>query len=396
MKEYYLMHQNDRCGLFRFDGKNWKAVSYRDFGTGLAPFSGDVRKVIRWWHMREIPGSRPMLRETLRKEQCSSAGELLVKNLGVSLTDTYWACPEGAGLSYKDVLSRCSPGGRYDPNASLGGQMEKRWDLDEKTPVLVKTADRNYGQQAINEAFATLVHTHQDSHVPFVSYRTMAAKNGGVCCTCPAFTSDRVELVSAYEVVESQKARNDTSLYDHYIEVCVRFGIDREQMQAFMDYQTLTDFIISNTDEHLRNFGVLRDAGSMRLLGPAPIYDSGNSMFYDEAWKTPYTRAGMLDRMVTGFYPREEQALKRIHNRQIVRLDLLPSPAEAKEFFLSFGVPEWKADVISQNYATKLQLTKEFQHGKTISLYQEKQAERIVWDELDELGRYIDFGYEDR
>lgn len=35
----------------------------------------------------------------------------------------------------------------------------------------------------------------------------------------------------------------------------------------------LTDFVISNTDEHLLNFGVLRDADTMKLIGPAPIFD---------------------------------------------------------------------------------------------------------------------------
>ena len=57
-----------------------------------------------------------------------------------------------------------------------------------------------------------------------------------------------------------------------------------------MDYQTLTDFVISNTDEHLVNFGVLRNADTMKLIGPAPIYDSGNSMFYNEDRLIPYSR----------------------------------------------------------------------------------------------------------
>lgn len=83
-------------------------------------------------------------------------------------------------------------------------------------------------------------------------------------------------------------------------------------MQNFMDYMILTDFIISNTDEHLQNFGILRDPDTMKIIGPVPIYDSGNSMFYNENRKTPYTRADILDREITSFYSREEKLLKKI------------------------------------------------------------------------------------
>ena len=56
-----------------------------------------------------------------------------------------------------------------------------------------------------------------------------------VFCRCRAFTSEKVEFIPAYEVVESQKNKNDVSLYDGYIETCAQNGIDREIMQRFMD-----------------------------------------------------------------------------------------------------------------------------------------------------------------
>ena len=143
-------------------------------------------------------------------------------------------------------------------------------------------------------------------------------------------------------------------------------------MQNFMDYMILTDFIISNTDEHLQNFGILRDPDTMKIIGPVPIYDSGNSMFYNENRKTPYTRADILDREITSFYSREEKLLKKVKNRNIVREDLLPSRAEVRELYAESGIPEWKAAVIAGNYNIKLQLLHEFRKGKTISVYNEK------------------------
>lgn len=42
----------------------------------------------------------------------------------------------------------------------------------------------------------------------------------------------------------------------------------------------MMDFIISNSDRHLNNFGILRDSTTLQWLSYAPIFDSGNSMFY--------------------------------------------------------------------------------------------------------------------
>ena len=138
----------------------------------------------------------------------------------------------------------------------------------------------------------------------------------------------------------------------------------------------MTDFLITNTDEHLLNFGVLRDPNTMKLIGPAPIFDSGNSMFYSDGRKTPYTRAGILDIPITSFYKREEKLLGKVKNKTAVDLNSIPSAGEVKELYANAGIPEEKANVISKNYDTKAKMLSECQRGKTISLYKEKQAEK--------------------
>jgi hypothetical protein len=143
-----------------------------------------------------------------------------------------------------------------------------------------------------------------------------------------------------------------------------------------MDYQTLSDFVISNTDEHLMNFGILRDPDSLRFIDAAPIFDSGNSMFYADTRRVPYERYELLERQVTSFHKSEEAMLKHVKNRSILKEDLLPSAKEVKAFYECHGIPERKAGFISSNYEKKVQMLKEFQNGKTISLYTEKKAFR--------------------
>lgn len=389
MIKYILMHKNDKCGTILFDENIGRITEYHDDRNGLSPYLGncDIKKIQKWWEMRAVPASRATMQQVINNANCLNTEVYLAKNLGLSMTDTYWIKPSGIDLSFDNVkfanLAAYSHGKipyhnatSYDPNASLGGQMEKYWDLMHKTPILVKESYKYYGQQSINEVFASIVHSRQPSNVEFVGYTAEMTEDRGVQCKCPAFTSENIELLSAYEMVESRKIQNSQALYDEYINICVENGIDYNQIQEFMDYQTMTDFLITNTDEHLLNFGVLRDPNTMKLIGPAPIFDSGNSMFYSDGRKTPYTRAGILDIPITSFYKREEKLLGKVKNKTAVDLNSIPSAGEVKELYANAGIPEEKADVISKNYDTKAKMLSEFQRGKTISLYKEKQAEK--------------------
>lgn len=389
MIKYSLMHKNDKCGTILFDENIGRITEYHDDRNGLSPYLGncDIKKIQKWWEMRAVPASRTTMQQVINNANCLNTEVYLAKNLGLSMTDTYWIKPSGIDLSFDNVkfanLAAYSHGKipyhnatSYDPNASLGGQMEKYWDLMHKTPILVKESYKYYGQQSINEVFASIVHSRQPSNVEFVRYTAEMTEDRGVQCKCPAFTSENIELLSAYEMVESRKIQNSQALYDEYINICVENGIDYNQIQEFMDYQTMTDFLITNTDEHLLNFGVLRDPNTMKLIGPAPIFDSGNSMFYSDGRKTPYTRAGILDIPITSFYKREEKLLGKVKNKTAVDLNSIPSAGEVKELYANAGIPEEKADVISKNYDTKAKMLSEFQRGKTISLYKEKQAEK--------------------
>lgn len=385
MKTYTLMHKDTPSGVLIFDEEQGKINSYKDLETGCSPFLGNANlgKIKKWWEMRSVPASRSLIQNLVKNSECINAETYLAKNLALSMTDCYWVNPIDSGLTYDMVkFSNLAPynSGKipyhnatsYDPNASLGGQMEKYWDLHQEKPVLVKEAYRHFGQQSLNEVFATELHKLQGTDIPFVEYTMSRTEDNGVLSKCNAFTSESVELISAYEVIESRPAQNDISTYQMYIDICKEQGIPAETIQRFMDYQTLTDFIISNTDEHLANFGILRNPDTMQIIGPAPIYDSGNSMFFSEGIKCRHTRESILTCEISSLYKTEERMIANVKDRRIVDIDKLPSKERVKEFYTAAGLPEEKADNIAHNYALKIELLDEFQHGKTISSYNEK------------------------
>lgn len=388
MSQFFLMHKNDICGSLEIDSNTGQVEAYKDHHTGKSPFLGncDIKHIKKWWIARSVPASRKMMQEILKKSDCVNMESYLAKNLALSMTDAYWICPINMDLKYEDIklqsFASFTDGkipyhnaSSYDVNASLGGQMEKYWDLKTKVPTLVKESYKNYGQQAINEVFATLLHETQNTDIQFVKYNAIRTRDNGVICRCAAFTNDIIELVPAVEVIEGFKCQNDKSLYENYIQICTKLGIDESAIRRFMDYQTLTDFIISNNDEHLSNFGILRNSETFEYLGPAPIFDSGNSMFYNES-NILFSRAELLERKTNSFYNSEEKMLKNVKNKNIVDLSLLPKHADVIDLYVASGVPEEKAEIITTNYDTKVELTHDFLNGVKISLYNEKQHEK--------------------
>lgn len=134
MLKYTLMHKNRECGSLLYDENSGRILSYCDFGNGCSPYLGnsDFQKICKWWEMRAIPASRSAMKEIIHKEGFRIDNRIyLAKNLALSLTDTYWIRPKDIPLTFDQLKyhGRNMPyhnAASYDPNASLGGQMDKR------------------------------------------------------------------------------------------------------------------------------------------------------------------------------------------------------------------------------------------------------------------------------
>lgn len=167
---------------------------------------------------------------------------------------------------------------------------------------------------------------------PFVSYELCdieVCEGKGIGCICEDFASLKIEFIPAYDVVRSVKKENNVSEYEHFIRVCCANGLEEEKVRHFLEYQILTDFLISNTDRHFNNFGVLRDTDTLKFTGMAPIFDSGNSMF----WNCPNLpkKSSLLDIQTKSFRKREADMLKYVFNPDLINLDCLPGIKEIRD-----------------------------------------------------------------
>ena len=158
----------------------------------------------------------------------------------------------------------------------------------------------------------------------------------GLGCICNCYTDIHTEFVSAWEVIRNARMETKTAYYQHFKKQCLDHGIGEEEYDRFMSYEILTDYLLTNTDRHMNNIGILRDPDTLEWKGFAPIYDTGNAMFFRE----PDLRYVDLDDVKTAsLLDRERKLLRFVKYPRIVDLKALPG---RDEFFALYeqDVPE--------------------------------------------------------
>lgn len=337
--------------------------------------------LIDWWNQRSVPVSQTGIKEMLLSKDLVCTDEYLLKNLGLSLTDYYWIKPIDSPLTWKNVnlfnndfstelvfdslKTNSDENTRYKftPNSSLQGQLEKKWIIVDGERCLVKGNQDEYSSESINECIASKLHELQ-GYDNYTNYDLLKIKNTeyDYGCISKCFTSEKLELVSAYGVVSSEKQPNDMCSYEHFINVCGKYGIDTEILRRDLEYQIQTDFIMSNTDRHLSNVSILRDADSLQFIRMAPIYDTGKSLFVGKV--VAKSEKELLNIQTTSFVSTELKLLKYVKDRSLVDVTKLPSPSFIREKYMCDSqVDKERLEKIIEAYERKIDLYRTFQLG---------------------------------
>ena len=184
----------------------------------------------------------------------------------------------------------------------------------------------NYGesyQQSLNEIFATELHKRQE-FTNFTEYSLVQVQTDGniegLGCMSYDFCSENIECISAWELLQTIKIKQNESFYFPLKKVCLELGMTEQNFTDFIDYQIMTDYLMTNTDRHMNNIAIMRNPDTLELLGFAPIYDSGNSMFYN----IPYEKMSQIridDIRTHSFVEKETKLLQYVRNRAIVDVD---------------------------------------------------------------------------
>ena len=383
---YYIMRKNDIITYAEFteDGiMTSYSSNFRDME--IAPLAHRCLKeqwLRKWWRERAVPVTRDQINDFLKKSGYSGPEEYLINNLGLSLTDYYWIKPIDSDLTWEKVNlfdndfhadiflpeRECEEDDipRYSPNSSLQGDIEKTWTIINNERSLIKGNHTKYSSESINEVIASRIHKDQ-KYDNYLNYELLKIKGKSYDygCVSKMFTSQELELVPAWAVCTSEKRENDVSYFEHFLNVCVKHGMDLDRLKADLDYLILTDFILSGYDRHLNNIAVLRNAETLRFERLAPIFDSGGSMFVNRPY--PKSIRELENFATTGFASRESKMLKLVTDPSVIDLSLLPAGDYIREMY-------HKDSQIDDNtvektviwYEKKIELCRRFQMGKNV------------------------------
>lgn len=325
-----------------------------------------------WWQARAVPETQDYLKEKLVEYRINNH-KLLSINLGLSLNDAYWISPIGCDIRYEDInlyenefreeleqkfvdynkldLTDISP---FFAGSSLQGNLKKRWIRVAGNTILIKGNYKN-NRQSLGEYIATIIHNEQNADTdifPYVRY-SLADVNFGdnkeLGVACSNFTSVNTEFITARDIFWHFNVKEYADMtIERFVELSSRLGLDSNKVRDFLEYQALIDFLISNTDRHLRNFGVLRNTDTLEFIGMAPIFDSGSCLFFDEEYKgSPFVIDGIK---LNSPERTEAKLLKKIHNRKLVNIDKLPNRDDLIDIFVKNGQEEVAEAVVDTIY----------------------------------------------
>ena len=180
---YDLMHKDDVVASLQLDDLSGAILKVAPGANPeLLPLGGSqgADSLRKWWLRRAVPISQGNIAVLLQQEGIPSTQSLLVRNLGLSLSDHYWIKPNGSELTWKDVslfsnsfrdplesmqiqhpygaASASTQTPTYSPSASLQGDLIKKWLIVDDTRCLLKGNRGANSQQCLNEVLASMLH----------------------------------------------------------------------------------------------------------------------------------------------------------------------------------------------------------------------------------------------
>jgi len=298
--EYILMHKNvpiadleigDLIGKIKSVAEVYN-INHAPVGT-IVDGNLNAEMLDVWWCSRAIPLSRKRLDFLMSYYNVISSYMLSVKSFGLSLSDQYWICPVKSDINWESInffdndfsddignilfgapaVTGTNP---VSPDSTSDGWLPKKWIIRDGKRLLMKGGSGEWQQEPINEIVASMI--ADKLCIDHVDY-SIIWENDLPYSMCGNFTSRDTELISANFIMQYKNFSDGTSRYEHYINCCKKLGV--KDIASKLNEMIVLDFIISNLDRHLGNFGIIRNADTLECINTAPLFDNGSSMWYD-------------------------------------------------------------------------------------------------------------------
>ena len=306
-----LMNKNQKIMLIEYNSYNVISKIYEIYNIEYAPLavfnasknrSSSLTKTVNdWFRGRGIPSWRKDLEKLLDKLGVSSSVELLNKYYGLSLSDQYWLKDVNSAVKWEDInfftndfeyeayldasldsssksIVSLDKNIFKSPNNTTDGMLQKGWIIESGKRVLVKGTYTSNKEEPINEYLASQICKRLG--FDYCNYEVEWSDKTTLISKCNDFINENEELISAYDIYNSEKKPNNISDYEFYIQILEKHNVPnaRENMENLF----ILDYLMLNNDRHLKNFGIIRNVNTLKWEKVAPIFDTGESMQCDK------------------------------------------------------------------------------------------------------------------
>ena len=260
-----------------------------------------AKEVNNWFRGRGIPSWRKDLEKLLQRLNVSSAEELLDKSYGLSLSDQYWLKEQNSDIEWKNInfftndfeyeayleasLDSYSTFktilDKYvlrSPNNTTDGMLQKGWIIENGKRVLVKGTYTSNKEEPFNECLASMISKRLG--FSYCNYVIDWNDKTNLISKCENFINEDEEIISAYDVFNTEGKPNHISDYEFYISILEKNGIKNARKNV--EDMFILDYLMLNTDRHLKNFGIIRNVNTLKWERTTPIFDTGESMQCDK------------------------------------------------------------------------------------------------------------------
>lgn len=205
---------------------------------------------------------------------------------GLSMTDNFWIKEENERLSFADVNLRknklsdasyeiailgkhiSATAKELRPDLSTTGMFPKYWRREDDSVYLYKTdkLGGKFNSAAEIEASSILKEIGAD----VIPYKE-EIKDGILFSVSKCIATDEYSLISASSVKDW----------------CIHTGKDflsfiKENFMAPFSNMVVSDYILSNTDRHIENWGFMVDNATNKIMSFAPLYDLNQALVADQ------------------------------------------------------------------------------------------------------------------
>ena len=246
--------------------------------------------VLKWLQKRVIPKNRAYVAEILKTFGLSINDTKGIIDIckGLSLNDSYWVVPRdftGTFAQYNlyenrfsEILSLVAYTGigqsdaafTTSPELTTNGMLPKAWRFIPGEGIYLYKGGTfgaaNTGNEPYSEYYASQV--AQAMGLNAVTYGLENWK-GITASRCKLFTDIDTAYIPIGRIVREGGLK---ACLDYYKELGEG---PYEQVKSMLVF----DAVIYNEDRHFGNFGVLRDNHSGEIIGAAPVFDNGLSLF---------------------------------------------------------------------------------------------------------------------